>query len=129
MAGSIKWMIYRSDNGSDYAVRIDESNGELLGFDDYTDDTPNLPTVKQAGIQMRYISVLSPTFGIKRKLYVGKPNNDYYLAGGVLQLLIAVSGVSAALHPFLILSAFPERKASEARPYARDTFLTDGDDT
>jgi len=129
VAGSIKWQVYRSDNGNDYAVRLDESNGELLGFDDYDDETPALPTIKEVGIEMRYINVVSPVFGVKRKLYVGKPNNEIYLGGGVLELLLAVSGTSAVLHPFIVISAFPEKRKGSLKPYARDTYLIDGDIT
>jgi len=129
MAGSIKWMVYRADNGNDYACKIDESNGELADFDDYGDDTPNLPTVKQAGISMRYVACVSQALGIRRKIYVGKPNSSLFIAGGVVQLLVALSGVSAALRPFAIVGAFPEKTAPLAKPFAMDTGLLDGDDT
>jgi len=129
MAGSIKWMIYRSDNGQNYACKIDESNGELADFDDFTDETPNLPTIKQAGISMRYVSCVSQALGIKRKIYVGKPNSAIFLSGGILQLLVALSGSTAALRPFIIVGAFPEKIAPLARPTAIDTGLLDDDDT
>lgn len=31
MAGSIKWFVYTTDAGDDFGVRMDESNGELVG--------------------------------------------------------------------------------------------------
>lgn len=30
MAGSIKWFVYTADNGTDYAIRLDESNTEAV---------------------------------------------------------------------------------------------------
>lgn len=37
MAGSIKWFIYTTDGGKDYAIRLDESNTEVVngGTQDY----------------------------------------------------------------------------------------------
>jgi hypothetical protein len=32
MSGSIKWFSYKSDSGTDYAVKLDESNATALGF-------------------------------------------------------------------------------------------------
>lgn len=35
MAGSIKWFKYTTDSGDDFAIKMDESNGELVGNPDF----------------------------------------------------------------------------------------------
>jgi len=37
MAGSRQWFIYEADNGTKFAIQLDESNAEAMGFAHYTD--------------------------------------------------------------------------------------------
>lgn len=41
MAGSLKWFVYQTDNGTDFAIELDESNTEAInaGNNDYVANT------------------------------------------------------------------------------------------
>lgn len=123
MGGSRKWMDYKADNNSLYAVQVDESNGILTGFVDYGGDanTGYLPKLAK----MRAIDVLDPVSGARRRLPVGDPADDVW-TGAVSILLLPLlgpGGTAAALTAFQIVN-----KISEDWPqgFDADTGLTDG---
>lgn len=69
MAGSLDWFVYRSDNGSDYTVFMDESNAEAMGFPHYQTGTPAYPPLP-SGLQMRFVYCQNNTReDMKRKFY------------------------------------------------------------
>lgn len=98
MAGSLKSMIYTADSGSRYTVRIDESNGELAGFDDVTtaeELAGTVPPPLPKEIKMRYARVTEPVSGSSRSIAVGKPTSPIWL-GNVFTILLPVFGGSLA---------------------------------
>lgn len=74
MAGSIKWMLYTGDNGTKYAVKVDKSNGEALGFEDYAGGSE---TVLPQGTRMRGINCVNED-GNRRFFKVGKNSDPNY---------------------------------------------------
>lgn len=127
MAGSLKWMEYLSDAGQSYAVKIDESNGELTGFIDLTasnDDIPQLPK----GFIMRTVTAQDPVTGARRTIPVGTPTDFTAIAdtASLLLTLLGAGGLASALTAFTVLYTKGERVG---RGVAADTGLTDGDIT
>ena len=129
MAGSQKYMVYRSDNGKDYAVKIDESNGEVANFDDYSllyeiAGVPLPPLPK--GMTMRYANLSRD--GSTRKVWVGKPDSPIML-GAVVSLLLSFFGAGAFAESvtWVISSVIGEK--SPPRPAIADTGMLDGDAT
>lgn len=112
MAGSIKWMIYKTDAGVPYAVRQDESNGEVAGFDDYTgEDIVPLPR----GYKMRYVNLIDAEGGT-RTLNIGAVDHPLFTGE---EYTVTVLG-----RLYEVSSTRGERKVV---PRARDTGLLDGD--
>lgn len=128
MAGSRKWMKYVSDRNIEYAVNIDESNGEVCDFADLTlsdIEDNNVPTLPRE-IKMRTINVQSAD-GISRTLPVGSPVSG--LLGSVASILLYTSGFSGAAGAavdFFIRSVSSE-STKRSRPIANDTGILDGD--
>lgn len=119
MSGSRKYMMYTLDGGSTVAKQVDESNGEALGFDDYTGTAPTATAIEALALRkMRYILCVNsadPTQ--KRRFWVGKPDNTAYLVGGT----VAIDGIT-----WQISGSVGEKKTF---PTAADTGLQDGDAT
>lgn len=127
MAGSQKYAVYRSDNGNDYAVKIDESNSEVSDFDDYSllyeiAGVPLPPLPK--GMVMRYANLSRD--GIPRKVWVGKPDSPIML-GAVVSILLSFFGAGAFAESvtWVINSVIGEK--SPPRPKTADTGILDGD--
>lgn len=114
MAGSIKWMIYTTDQGTKYAVKQDESNGTLFGFDDFTPEDVGVQVLPR-GFRMRRVNLKSNTGETTRSVSAGKPTAGLY-AG--TDLTVSLNGI-----PYTVTSTTGERAT---RPYAIDTGLTDG---
>jgi len=126
MAGSNKSFVYTSDAGTQYAVRLDESNAELTdsGFADLDDGLGTLQGLPR-NLKMRYINVKNPATGANRKLFIGTKDALLFLEGGVvlLNLIATVTGLGALL-PFRVTLAVGELLA---RYNTNDTGLIDGD--
>ena len=127
MAGSKKYMVYKSDNGQNYATKIDESNGEVTNFDDYSllyeiAGVPLPPLPK--GMVMRYANLSKD--GATRKVWVGKPDSPIML-GTVVSLLLSFFGAGAFAESvtWVISSVIGEK--SPPRPQITDTGMLDGD--
>ena len=127
MAGSKKSMVYKSDNGNNYAVTVDESNGEVASFDDYSliyevAGVP-LPTMPK-GMVMRYANVSRD--GANRRIWVGKPDSPIML-GSVVSLLLSFfgAGTFAESVAWIVSSVIGEK--SPTRPKTADTGILDGD--
>lgn len=120
MAGSRKWMLYRSDNGQDYAVQIDESNGEAGGFT----DVPAVAAQQQLpkGMKMRHVLVKHAASGASRKLYLGTPTNPLKNGGSVNLLLFGAT--TATLVPFNVSKYNGE---TSSIVFGEDTAQQDGD--
>lgn len=113
MSGSIKWMVYTADDATEYAVLLDESNGEATGFPDYVGGgEPVLPRY----FQMRYVNAVSAT-GITRKFYIADPADTLLTVGGTITAETVAYEVSS-------------KRGEQARlPRAADSGQTDGDAT
>lgn len=120
MAGSLKWMVYMTDSGQQYAVWIDESNGKAGGFLDMSNGV-TLQTLPR-GIKMRYVNTVNAETGVRRRIYLGKPDNPLK-NGGTVQLPL-YSGNTATMKPFAVSSYRAEKRRT---PYGQDTGLNDGD--
>ena len=68
MAGSKKWFLYTTDLGNDFAMEMDESNGEAISNTDMTD--ANLQSYSVPGnVRKRYASYRSTDGFTQRKIY------------------------------------------------------------
>lgn len=114
MAGSIKWMNYTADDGTLYAVLIDEDNGEACDFLDYSGTADGAVMPKY--FNMRYVNAISAT-GVTRKFYVGTPDSTLLAGGGS----VTVGGTAYAISS--------KRGESRRLPRAADTGQQDGDAT
>ena len=127
MSGSQKYQVYKSDNGNNYAVKIDESNGEVANFDDYSllyeiAGVPLSPLPK--GMVMRYANVSRD--GTTRKIHVGKPDSPLML-GAVISILLSFFGAGAFAESvtWVVSSVIGEK--SPPRPKTADSGILDGD--
>lgn len=82
---SKKWMAYTSDNGTLYAVKIDESIGELLGFIDITSSNDGVPE-KPSSLTMRVINAVAPNGKVKLRYPCGVPTEPIYSEGGTITI-------------------------------------------
>ena len=132
MAGSLSWKEYTTDAGVKYAVRIDEGNAELSGFDDITlaqEIAGAVPPILPKGFAMRYVNVQDPSSGSSRKIYVGKPDNG--LATGAIKALLLwafTDGGAVAAISWAVKSFIGEQNRVK-RASAADTGFLDGDAT
>jgi len=127
MAGSKKTFVYKSDTGTDYAVTLDESNGELLsaGFTDLDDGVGPLNGLPR-NLKMRYVNCINSATGATRKIFIGNKDAALFLQGGIvlLNLIASITGIGALL-PFRITLAVGEILS---RYNPNDTGLLDGDE-
>lgn len=118
MSGSIKWMIYKDDGGTEFAVRVDESVGEATGFGDFTglSSAPPLPK----GYKMRYANLvrLDGEVTRRRRAAIGDP----------AVFATFVNGGAITIDTFLwqVTSLQGEKRVI---PYAFDTGANDADVT
>ncbi len=119
MSGSRKWMIYELDAGTTIMRQVDESNGEALGFEDYTGTAPTATAVQAASLRrMRYINCVNAALPTqKRRFWVGVPDFPVYVSGGS----VVIDGIT-----WNVSGAVGEKKTF---PVAVDTGLDDGDAT
>lgn len=122
MAGSIKWFIYTTDNGQDFAIEADESNVEAFaaGTQDYPDTgTPPIYAVPR-NVVPRSATFVSPDGRRTIKVPVITPT-----------IYNAINGTSTMPDP--ITPANPDLKLSFKTPEkirlpkGEDTGLNDGD--
>lgn len=70
MAGSIKYFKYTSDAGTDYAIRMDESNGEAIGNTDFGPTDSAIVNEVPRNIEPRYAIYRNALNGYQRKIVV-----------------------------------------------------------
>lgn len=116
---SKKTMIYTSDTGDQYAVKIGENLGEVMGFDDYT--TSSIAPTAPEGLRMRTVSFCDATGKIKGQYPVGKPTEDVFAEGGVI--IVARKGKATGV-TCQVLGAQGEKRQF---PRANDTGQQSGD--
>lgn len=119
MAGSIKWMIYELDSGNTIMRRVDESNGEALGFEDFAGAAPTATAIEAASLRsMRYILCVNQAVPTqKRRFWVGTPDFPQYVNGGT----VVIDGIT-----WEVSGSVGEKKTF---PTGADTGLDDGDAT
>jgi hypothetical protein len=75
MAGSRKWFLYTTNGGTNYALNMDESNGEAVGNTDLTSaNNPNIALPRN--IKPRYALYRSDDGKTSRKIPVTANNVD-----------------------------------------------------
>lgn len=129
MVGSLKYFVYRCDDGTEFAIKRDETNteggnvlgGRPAGENDFT--ATSLPIYEiPRNVTPRYVVFSSPDNRVTRTLtcltleaYAGITNTD--------SITIDVDGVATAL-------SLARKRGEKLRvPRADDTGLNDGDAT
>lgn len=120
MAGSIKWFTYTADDGSDFAIKLDESNTEAVNGS--TQDMPATITTKFA---------LPRNVKPRRAFYT---STDGTITRGIVCLTVSIyNGVDAG-QPTITDAVSGQtltlkRKKGEeiSLPFGADTGINDGD--
>lgn len=123
MAGSIKWFEYETDDGGQYAVSMDESNGEAVGNVDYgpaSTATMKLPR----NVQPRQARYVSADGLYTRTICIGVAGRSL----GTLPATISAEISGSATPVVLSIASFIGERFT-AIPRAADTGLLDGDAT
>lgn len=124
MSGSIKNMIYLTDNGNSYAVRIDESNGEACGF---TDVTTAMNTGLPKNIRPRYVNCVHPTDARMRRTFkIGTPSFYSSLLAGT-ESITTDDPLNSGTNVTWVITSF--RAEQRAFYSGTDTGLNEGDDS
>jgi len=122
MAGSIKWFVYTTDNGTDFAISADESNVEAV-----------------AGGTQDYVTGLTVRFAIPRNLtpryaYYSDPTGSRTIRVPILTQALyngILTGAPTISDPIgaLTLNLVRIQPEKIKLPRADDTGLNDGDTT
>lgn len=123
MAGSIKWFVYTTDNGTQFAIELDESNTEALnGSDgDYDNNTGVIFSVpKNLTPRYAYYQSSDGTRTIRAVALTQATYND---------LLTNTRNIPDPIDTSQNLNLVRVRPEKIRIPYPQDTGLTDGDDT
>lgn len=120
MAGSIKWFEYTDDEGSTWAVQMDESNGEAVGNADYT-DTSTATMQLPRNCNPRYARYVNAAGTIARNIIVTSAAAN---AGTLPATISVLDALGATVE--LVLKQFVGERMTRI-PAALDTGLTDGD--
>lgn len=122
MAGSIKWFIYTTDTGADYALQADESNVEAVngGTQDYLNDTELIYAVPR-NVKPRY-AVYENAAGTRQIKCVALTTAIYNgIPANVATITDPIDGGTLTLKRI--------RPEVITLPFGADTGLTDGDAT
>lgn len=123
MAGSIKWFVYTTDEGDDFALKADESNTEAVngGTQDFPAGAP--PTIYSLpkNIKPRHFIYRNVDGTVTRKVYALTPTIFEGGDNAVASYTDAVTNQTVSLY----------RRIGEeiAYPFGADTGLNDGDAT
>lgn len=92
MAGSMAHIVYNSDNGIAYQMRMDASNAAAVGGEPATDE-PDLP----GHTHPRYLLARHPTSGRERRISCPDPANALWTgpAGATISLIDYNTNASA----------------------------------
>lgn len=122
MAGSLKWFEYTTDGGDDFAVFMDESNGEAVGNTDYTaasDAQFKLPS----NVKARFARYTSADGNYQRVI----PISTAAIAAALPATIeLEVAGQTALVTMSL---SIVKGEVFSPIPRAADTGLDDGDET
>lgn len=121
MAGSMKWFVYTTNSGTDFAIKRDESNLEALnaGTQDYVDAT-SVTFALPVNVKPRYCRFRSADGTVSR--------NIVCLTQTIFDAIAAGSDITDGPSGKTL---FLTEKVGERvkTPFAVDTGLTDGDAT
>lgn len=124
MAGSLKWFVYTTDDGTDFAIKLDESNTEAVNgaTQDYVAGTAFRFAIPK-NLKPRHAVYQSPDgvrsikcVALTQTIYAGVPAN--------------VTSITDPLPPnntLGLVRIVPERLSP--LPFANDTGINDGDAT
>lgn len=82
------WFVYRSDDGNDYLVQLDASNGDVAGaglaraVSPANDATPQLPR----RLRPRFVWAENISNGGRRRIVCGQPDAALFQDGGTVTL-------------------------------------------
>lgn len=124
MTGSMKWFIYTTDEGTDFAAFLDESNTEAVngGTQDYPSGAVEPVFALPKNLKPRYAVYQSNDGAITRKVVCLTPT----IFAGVGS---AVASITDAAYPTIPLSLRRTVGQKLRRPYGQDTGVNDGDAT
>ena len=126
MAGSRKWFVYTADDGTDYAIQLDESNTEAVmdgGEGDYS-DTSEVNISVPRNITPRQVVYASNdrTREIRCTVLTAAQYGD--IVGGT-----SVQTITDPIDDTQTLVLIRGKGEQISIPFAADTGQTDGDDT
>lgn len=122
MAGSIKYFKYTSDDGTDWALRMDESNGEAIGNADLGVLDTGLINEIPKNIEPRYALYRNLASGYQRKIVVCDKDEN----AGTLPETLTLKTDGGDL-PFWL--SYFRGEAYRRVPTSVDSGLDDGDIT
>lgn len=120
---SKKDMVYTTDSGKKKIVKISETMGELLGFEDYTVDTVLTDEPFVEITEERIVHASSVDGKIRQSFRVGNPTKDIFASGGFI--VVARKGSVAGI----ILAVTGTTGEKKRIITAADTGQTSGDST
>jgi hypothetical protein len=122
MAGSVKYFKYTSDDGTDYALRMDESNGEAIGNADLGVLDTGLINEIPKNLEPRYALYRNLATGYQRKIVVCDRTANASTLPATLTLKTDSGDVSFWL-------SYYRGEAYRRVPTSVDTGIDDGDIT
>jgi hypothetical protein len=108
MAGSVANFVYTTDAGTQYLVRLDESNAVAAGFPVADAAAIALPALPNR-VKMRYVNCRSDT-GISRKIFCPLVTSPLWTGATRTVDLIVITGLTGAAKPFTISSRIGEKE-------------------
>jgi len=123
MAGSLKWFEYNIDDGTTFAVFMDESNGEAVGNTDWSSSSSGLFKLPK-NITPRYARYVSADGVRSANIIIGDENATVTTVPATIDFQVAGSATPVEL----TLTEFVGERI-KLIPRADDTGLNDGDDT
>lgn len=123
MAGSIKWFRYETDNGSEFAIELDESNTEAINGteQDFVDATTLIFALPKNII---------PRYAFYESADKNRVIRCVALTRAIYNSLVTnVRNIPDPIDPDETLTLVRIRPEVIRLPYPQDTGLTDGDDT
>lgn len=123
MAGSLKYFVYTDDNAQTWAIRMDESNGEAVGNDDYDAADVGILYEIPRNIKPRYATYRTPDGRYSRRVVVCDPAATAATLPGGLVVQDGSGGTAVANFSFIQGERFVRI------PVDVDTGIDDGDAT
>ena len=123
MAGSLKWFEYATNDGQNFAVKMDESNGEAVGNIDYSATSTAIFALPR-NITPRRVRYTSSDGLYARTVIVGVAS----ASATTLPATISAEVSGSATPVTLSLAGFKGEEFN-AIPRAEDTGILDGDAT